>query len=143
MDQGNKGCCQAVVERNEPCQVSASVKPYLEILKLTNEAWLELDHKVFQAAWVITGHFEPSHFSDVGTYRVASVDEAKACLDPCDIMTSSKLCCTPQLCTETEWQIEDWSKLVPFENVDLMNKRLFCSYSSMLGFRVLCCTELL
>lgn len=75
---------------------------------MTLEAWEELDVRVFQAAWITTGHFLPEHFADASGAKFTSLEDAKHALDPCGVLSECKMNATPQMCCFFEWQIEDW-----------------------------------
>ncbi|CAK9082770.1 unnamed protein product [Durusdinium trenchii] len=101
-------------------QVAASVQPWVDILKLTNDAWWSLSNKVHQSAWLICGYFDHTHFLECSSSQVAveSLEAAKQLLDPTRILEGSGLQPTPQFCTVFEWQLEDgngkWQQL-PYE----------------------------
>lgn len=89
-------------------QVAASVQPWVDILKLTNDAWWSLSNKVHQSAWLICGYFDHTHFLECSSSQVAveSLEAAKQLLDPTRILEGSGLQPTPQFCTVFEWQLE-------------------------------------
>ncbi|CAK9086713.1 unnamed protein product [Durusdinium trenchii] len=65
-------------------QVAASVKPVIDIIKISYDAWRELDRRVFIAAWMITGYFSADHFpQDTSAEQVEHMEHAKTIIDPC------------------------------------------------------------
>ncbi|CAK9092325.1 Uncharacterized protein (Fragment) [Durusdinium trenchii] len=89
-------------------QVAASVKPVIDIIKISYDAWRELDRRVFIAAWMITGYFSADHFpQDTSAEQVEHMEHAKTIIDPCGLFDTCSIDPTPQMCTRYEWQIED------------------------------------
>lgn len=91
-------------------QVSASVARYIEVIKLTKEAWYEVDRATFVASWIVTGYFEQSHFprdQKIALPSIDSIEEAKKILDPTGLLDGTTLLGTPQYCTHFEWRIQD------------------------------------
>lgn len=79
-----------------------------DILELSLAAWYEVPESVFQAAWVVCGYVEPSHFSQFeGVPVISSSDHAQSVIDPAGVLHNAGLRPTPQWCTEYEWQIQD------------------------------------
>lgn len=91
-------------------QVAASVASYVEVMRLTKEAWFEVDRATFVASWIITGYFEMSHFPKdpkIFLPNIDSIDDAKKILDPTGLLDGTALLGTPQYCTCYEWRIQD------------------------------------
>lgn len=91
-------------------QVSASVANYLEVIRVTKEAWYEVERATFVASWIVTGYFEQSHFPPdlkIALPNIDSVGEAKKILDPTGLLDGTALLGTPQYCTRFEWRIQD------------------------------------
>ena len=92
--------------------MQSSVAGYVEIMKLTREAWFDVDLRTFQASWITTGYFTPEHFAEVPNGSVASVESLEAAqktLDPTGLLAGTALAGTPQYCTTFEWRIEETS----------------------------------
>lgn len=90
-------------------QVASSVKPMLEVLEITNDAWNAVSLHTFQAAWMVTGYFESEHFNDamIDGPPVKSLEAAESLLDPCGVLQGSSIIGTPQFCPKMQWQIKD------------------------------------
>lgn len=90
-------------------EVALSVKPLLEILEITNDAWNTVSPNVFQSAWVVCGYrtakdFEGAEFEGP---PVQSVEEAEHILDPSGVLKGTRITGTPQFCSTMQWQIKD------------------------------------
>ena len=90
-------------------QVASSVKPMLEVLEITNDAWNSVTVHTFQAAWMVTGYFDSEHFNDAMSdgQPVKSLEMAESILDPCGVLQGSSINGTPQFCPRMQWQIKD------------------------------------
>lgn len=82
-----------------------------EILEQTKFAWLSLDRKVFEAAWLTCGYFSIDYFKQfrqLQTDGVSTMEEVADCVDPAQVLAGGHILRpTPQFCQVFEWQIQD------------------------------------
>ena len=90
--------------------MACEVAPLEDILELTATAWREVSRAAFEAAWIVTGYFEPSHFQQIpGVQHVATTQEAQHLMDPTGLLGGGESCLkpTPQFCEQYQWQLQD------------------------------------
>ena len=86
-------------------QIKRAVGDWGSVIALTHEAWMSLERKIFQSAWVVTGYVDGE--SMVGTDHgppIPSLNEAQGLLH--NAFQEYGMANTPQRCTCFEWQIE-------------------------------------
>lgn len=111
-------------------QVAASVAPILDLLEISLAAWIELDRKVFESSWIVTGYFDPDHFQQYrGTEDgISTQEEAEHLADPSEVLEGSSLTQTPQYCTKYEWQLEDYGFQVGVYKHGTQKERINSNY---------------
>lgn len=92
-------------------QVLTQVRSLPEILEQTKLAWLSLDRKVFEAAWLTCGYFSIDYFKQFRTLQtdgISTMEEVADCIDPAQVLAGGHILRpTPQFCQVFEWQIQD------------------------------------
>ena len=92
-------------------QVLAQVRTISEILEQTKFAWLSLERKVFEAAWLTCGYFSIDHFKqfrNLQTDGISTMEEVADCVDPAQVLAGGHILRpTPQFCQVFEWQVQD------------------------------------
>lgn len=84
-------------------QVELQAPKWLDIVKISYQAWIELEPRIFQAAWISCGYVQWNEFPNPVDIPV-EIEDARKALDVFGNLGGG----TPQRCRVFEWQIQDY-----------------------------------
>ncbi|CAL1164996.1 unnamed protein product [Cladocopium goreaui] len=104
-------------------QLEVEAAKWLGVVQLSFDAWVSLEPKIFQSAWISCGYMSAEDFPPNPAAPPPSIQDAREALDVFGRLGGG----TPQRCTRFEWQIKDtdnaW-KALPYEAAGAMVRSL-------------------
>ena len=85
-------------------QLEVEAAKWLDVVQLSFDAWVSLEPKIFQSAWISCGYMSAEDFPPNPAAPPPSIQDAREALDVFGRLGGG----TPQRCTRFEWQIKDW-----------------------------------